>query len=94
MDIPTAEKLSLLLMRINASLDDSVAFVRDHCDVHDLNWWRREVGKVMGAIYLDIEEKLWTQHPELRPREMNGTYKVDPTIFEPRFYAVRRADDV
>jgi hypothetical protein len=93
MDIKIAEALSLLMMRINASLDDSVAFVRDKCSAEDLQWYRREVGKVMGALYLDIEEKLWAEHRSLRPREMDGEYAVDPTNFEPRFYAVRNDGD-
>ena len=93
MDIKVAEALSLLMMRINSNLNDSVAFVRDKCSAEDLHWYRREVGKVMGALCLDIEEKLWAQHPDLRPREMDGDYVVDYSNFEPRFYAVRRNSD-
>jgi hypothetical protein len=93
MDIKVAEALSLLMMRINSNLDDSVALVRDKCSVEEFQWYRREVGKVMGALYLDIEEKLWAEHPELRPREMDGNYVVDPSKFEPRFYAIRRESD-
>ena len=93
MDIKVAEALSLLMMRINSNLNDSVAFVRDKCSAEDLHWYRREVGKVMGALCLDIEEKLWAQHPDLRPREMDGDYVVDSSNFEPRFYAVRRNSD-
>ena len=93
MDIKVAEALSLLMMRINANLDDSVAFVRDKCSVEELQWYRGEVGKVMGAVCLDIEEMLWAEHPELRPRELNGKYVVDPSNFEPRFYATRRDSD-
>jgi hypothetical protein len=47
----------------------------------------------MGAVYLDIEEKLWAEHPGLKPREMDGSYDVDPSIFEPRFYSEHRDDD-
>jgi hypothetical protein len=68
MDIKVAEALSLLMMRINSNLNDSVALVRDKCSAEDLHWYRREVGKVMGAVYLDIEEKLWAEHPGLKPR--------------------------
>jgi hypothetical protein len=48
---------------------------------------------VMGALYIDIEEKLWAEHPSLRPGEMKGNYVVDPANFEPRFYAIRRDSD-
>jgi hypothetical protein len=94
MDIKVAEALSLLMMRINANLNDSVAYVRDNCTDEELHWFRREVGKIMGAVYLDVEEKLWAEHTELRPREMDGPYQVDPGNWEPRFYALRRDSDV
>ena len=93
MDIKVAEALSLLMMRINSQLDDSVALVRDKCSAEDLQWYRRGVGKIMGASCLDIQEKLWAQHPSLRPREMDGNYVVDPSNFEPRFYPMRRDSD-
>ena len=93
MDIKVAEALSLLMMRINSQLNDSVALVRDRCSAEDLQWYRREVGKVMGAVCLDIEEKLWAEHPDLRPRELDGNYEVNPSNFEPRFYPMRRDSD-
>jgi hypothetical protein len=93
MDIKVAEALSLLMMRINSNLDGSVAMVRDNCNAQDLQWYRLEAGKVMGAVFLDIEEKLWAEHPELRPREMDGNYVVNPSNFEPRFYVVRQDSD-
>lgn len=93
MDIKTAEALSLLMMRINASLDDSVAMVRDKGSLEELQWYRQEVGKIMAGLYLEIQEKLWAEHPSLRPRQMKGDYVVDPANFEPRFYAIRRDSD-
>ena len=48
MDIKTAEALSLLMMRINANLDDSVAMVRDKGSPEELPWYRQEAGKIMG----------------------------------------------
>jgi hypothetical protein len=86
MDIKTAEALSLLIMRINSQLNDSVAFVRDKGNSEDLQWYRREAGKIMGGLYLDVQERLWSEHPSLRTREMDGDYLVDPSNFEPRFY--------
>jgi hypothetical protein len=93
MDAKVAEAISLLMMRINSNLNDSVAYVRDHCDPDELQWYRREVGKIMGAVILDVEERLWAEHPSLRPQELDGPYHVDPANWEPRFYALRRDDD-
>jgi hypothetical protein len=94
MDIKVAEALSLLMMRINSNLNDSVAYVRDHCESEELHWYRRAAGQIMGSLILDIEEKLWAEHPALRPRELDGPYAVDPTNWEPRFYSMRRDSDV
>jgi hypothetical protein len=44
MDIKVAEALSLLMMRINSNLNDSVALVRDACSAEDLQWYRRKAG--------------------------------------------------
>jgi len=94
MDAKVAEALSLLMLRINANLDDSVAFVRDNCHPEELKWYRTEVGKVMGAICLDIEEMLWAEHPQLRPETLDGPYRVNLENWEPRFYAPRRESEV
>jgi len=68
MDIKAAEASSLLTVRINSNLGDSAALLRDRRSVQTLDWFRREVGKIMGALYLDIQEILWAEHPELRSR--------------------------
>ena len=93
MDIKVAETLSLLMMRINANLDDSVALVLDNCSAEELAWYRREAANIMGAVMLEIEEKLWSEHPSLRPKEFGGSYVVPTSTFEPRFYQVRRVRD-
>ena len=86
MNKDAAEKLSILIMQINAKLDQSVAFVRDHDTENKFKEYRQVVGKIMGSLYLDIEEKLWQQYPELRPKQMDGPYEVPESIFEPGFY--------
>ncbi len=86
MDKEAAEKLSVLMMQINAMLDQSVAFVRDHDTDENFEEYRQVIGKIMGSLYLDVEEKIWHKHPELRPKQMDGPYEVDESIFEPRFY--------
>ena len=81
-----AEKLSVLLLQLQAKLNESVAFVRDSDSKEELEKYRSAIGQVMSVLYLDVEEKLWSRFPELRPDSMDGPYKVDSKIFEPRFY--------
>jgi hypothetical protein len=52
-----------------------------------------KLARLWGGLYLEIAEKLWSEHPSLRPREVGGHYEFDAAIFEPRFYAVRRDTD-
>ena len=81
-----AEKLSILLMQVQARLNESVAYVRDVDSKEEFEKYSGAVGQVMGTLYLDIEEKLWSRFPELRPKSMDGPYEVSEVIFEPRFY--------
>jgi hypothetical protein len=86
MDLEVAEKLSALMLRVVAQLDQSVAFVRDTCERTEFEAYRRVAGQVIGTIYVDIEEKLWRQHPHLRPESLGGKYKVDDALLGPPFY--------
>lgn len=84
-----AERLSILLMQIVASLDQSAAFVKDKDSKEHWEKYRIAAGKAMGEIYLELEEPLWKRFPHLKPDSLGGTYKVSPEIFEPKFYENR-----
>ena len=40
----------------------------------------------MGSLLVDIAQKLWSEYPDLKPAQMGGPYKVDESVYEPRFY--------
>lgn len=86
MNIEVAEKVAVLMLQINSKLNDSVAYVRDTCNKEEFEAYRKAAGKLMGAILIDVEEPIYKEHPSLRPDGLDGPYKVDPKIFEPRFY--------
>ncbi|HVK55078.1 MAG TPA: hypothetical protein VM532_08630 [Burkholderiales bacterium] len=86
MEREVAEKISVLMLQLNAKLNDSIAFVRDNCSKEEFETYRKAAGMLMGSILLDIEEPIYQEHPTLRPNGLGGPYKVDPRIFEPRFY--------
>lgn len=85
----TAEKINVLMLQLAAKMDDSIAFVRDIETKEDSDAYRDAVSKVMASLYLDVLEKIWTEHPSLRPAQMDGPYVIDPSINEPRFYDKR-----
>ncbi len=89
MDKDVAEKILNLMMKMVAQLDDSIAYVRDHDSETVFEAYRLQAAKVMTEIISEVEHPLHVEHPELKPVELGGTYVVDYSIFEPRFYACR-----
>ena len=73
-------------MQLNAKLDQSVAFVIDKELEEMFDNYKLIIGQIMGSLYLDVEEKIWGKFPELRPVEMDGEFKINKDIFEPKFY--------
>jgi len=81
-----AEELSILLLQIGAKLDESVGFVKDKDTEENFLEYRNAIGKVMGYLFYGAKEPLWKRFPELNPEYLDGTYKIDESIFEPKFY--------
>ena len=92
MDIDVAERLSRLMLRLSANLDQSVAYVQDNCSDSEFKEYRRAVGQILGEICVEIEEKIWKEHPSLRPLQSNGPYVADESVYEPHFYRRNRED--
>jgi len=81
-----AEKLSIALMQVVALLDQTAAYVKDKDSKEDWDKYRRAVGRAMGEVCLELEEPLWKRFPNLKPEALGGPYKVNPSIYEPKFY--------
>lgn len=81
-----AEELSVLLMQVSGKLNQSVRFVMDKDTKENFYLYRRNAGKVMGELYLELLQPIWEEFPELKPVEMDGTYEVNQEIHEPYFY--------
>jgi hypothetical protein len=67
MDRATAEQVEKIMADVIRQLDESVALVQTKCGPEEFHRYRRTVGKVMGEIFLDIQQPLYNQHPELTP---------------------------
>jgi hypothetical protein len=85
MNSSDAEALSLLMLQLNARMNDSVWFVKEKGDPQEFDAYRRQAGEVMGAL-LEVVESIYVKHPHLRPKELGGEYVVDPNVFANRFY--------
>jgi hypothetical protein len=64
----TAQAVSDLLRAAAGKLDESVGVVQD-CAPSELDAYRRSVGTVMAAIYLDLLTPLYAQYPEIDPEK-------------------------
>ena len=86
MGIDDAEKISILMMQINANIDQSVALVKDKSSEDEFVEYRQMAGQAMGRV-IDILNSLYIKHPELKPKQLGGTYEVAPSVFEKKFYS-------
>ncbi|EOQ57406.1 MULTISPECIES: hypothetical protein [Escherichia] len=70
-DKTLAADISALMLYIGSKLDTSVSLVQQTCDESELNTYRSAVGEIMGRMLIDIMTPIYTQHPELKPKELN-----------------------
>ena len=81
-----AEKLSVALLQVVGTLNETASFARDKDSKAHWDIYRQAVGRAMAAVGLDLLEPLWSRYPELKPKYLGGPYEIDPEIYEPRFY--------
>ena len=86
MTIEEAEKLSLLMTKINSLMNQSVAFVQEYDSDGVFEKYHQTAGKIMASLLLDIQEPIWKTFPELRPIQMDGTYEIALSTYEPVFF--------
>ncbi|WP_129642526.1 hypothetical protein [Peristeroidobacter agariperforans] len=67
-----AEQLNVLLLQIQAKLNQSVGFIRDHDSTKSFESYQRVVAEIMATVQLDIQERLWRDYPQLRPEFLTG----------------------
>ncbi len=58
------------MRKCSAALNESVRLVRDTCPEPEFKAYRRAVGQIMGAIYVDIVRPIHCRFPDLEPEEM------------------------
>jgi hypothetical protein len=80
-----SEKLSVLLLQLNALMDQSVLFVQEKGDEKEFLSYRRKAAEVMGGL-CDAMNSIHAKYPDLQPIELGGTYVIDKAIYSQRFY--------
>jgi hypothetical protein len=65
-----AERVVESLLACSGRLDRSVAVLEGSVDQQFYGSYRRRVGQVMGALYIDVLRELFQEHPDLEPDSM------------------------
>ncbi|HEV3061412.1 MAG TPA: hypothetical protein VGY48_24400 [Vicinamibacterales bacterium] len=63
----TAKRVSELMLDIFRRVDESVAMVRESCGGEEAAAYSKAVGKVAGAVVMDVLEPLYEKNPSLKP---------------------------
>jgi hypothetical protein len=66
----TAAQVEKMLRECSATLNESVRRVMETCPEDEFKDYRRVIGQIMGAIYLDVLQPIHRQYPDLEPEEM------------------------
>ncbi len=65
-----AREINLLMLKIGADIDKSIAMVKDNCTQEEFEAYRKAAGKIMGDMLLEVMNPIYKTHPDLKPTEM------------------------
>ncbi len=85
MNTSDAEILSEQLLRVAVALDESIGFVRERSTQEESEEYTKAIAKVLGHLYWHVTGPLWEKHPNLKPEDQGGPYKIDRSSFESCF---------
>lgn len=70
MERATAEKIEKIMRGVSGELDESIRIVRDNTSEQEFARYRRLVGKLMGEIFVELLQPIYSQYPELTPENL------------------------
>jgi hypothetical protein len=66
----TARKVERTMRKCSAALNDSVRLVMETCPDGEFKAYRKIIGQIMGAIYLDVMQPIHRRFPDLETDEL------------------------
>ncbi len=63
----TAKQISELMHDVFRRLDESTHLVKSTCSAEDFAVYNKAVGRVLGAVVMDLMEPLYDDNPALKP---------------------------
>ena len=79
MNRTVAEETSRLMLRVSAKLNEQVAILKVQCPEEEFQRYRRGFGQVLGYMLTEIMNPIYAEHPDLKPEQLGGTYRVLPS---------------
>jgi hypothetical protein len=76
-----AEQTSLLLLQVSAKLDAQLRILETQCAEEEFQVYLRGFGYVLGYMFTEIMTPIYTEHPELRPEQLGGPYRIPPSTY-------------
>jgi hypothetical protein len=63
----TAKQISDLIHEVFRRLDESTQLVKSTCSAGDFAVHNKSIGRVLGAVVMDVMEPLYADNPTLKP---------------------------
>jgi hypothetical protein len=70
MDKQTAAQIRELLLECAGKVDESIGLMQKSSSQDEFQEYRRAAGRIMGAIYFEVLEPIYREHPDLQPEGM------------------------
>src|SRR5947209_19956707 len=68
----TAAEVEKIMRECSATLNESIRRVMDTCPDVEFKAYRSVIGRIMGAIYLDVRQPIHRRFPDLEPEDLRG----------------------
>jgi hypothetical protein len=63
----TARQIGDLIHEVFRRLDESAQLVKRTCSAEDFAVYNKSIGRVLGAVAMDVMEPLYADNPALKP---------------------------
>ena len=77
-----AEQTSLLLLQVSAKLDAQLRTLKTQCVDEEFQVYLRGFGYVLGYMFTEIMSPIYAEHPDLKPEQLGGPYRIPPSIYD------------
>ena len=72
------------LEAVRSDLNESLRQVQQQCDEREFKRFRTEIGKIMGALFLDVVGPIYKEHPTLIPPGMPQPARLTKATYQSR----------